>query len=276
MSWQQAEVERLSLLFRRKRQAKAVILYGSLAGDEALVDEWSDVDMKVILSESLIDSFFQSTRWLAPTNDIIAVDRRTHGPVRTLRVCLTPFRRFDLTFIPVSCMKQIASLGSEALHRPYAVLWSRMPRLQELLASVRPQAAIAAYDSDQIDRLAEVFWFKATIAISKVVRNDLLVALHLALDLARDCLLLQMILRDRALGTNVHRTGGFGNEICPKLRVRAQANFGLEALKMIRTYGPLFDSLASQLSPNYERRHDKLLAALERAEAHLKQKGTRA
>jgi len=38
------------------------------------------------------------------------------------------------------------------------------------------------------------------------MRNDLIIAHHLTLDLARDSLVLQMNLRDKKLNTNIHRT----------------------------------------------------------------------
>lgn len=61
--------------------------------------------------------------------------------------------------------------------------------------------------------MAYQFWFKASVAVTKVMRNDLLIGAHLALDLARDCLVFGMILRDVDAGDTVHRHGGAYNEI---------------------------------------------------------------
>jgi hypothetical protein len=43
-TWQQTEIERLSRLFGRKRQVRALLLSGSLASKDQIADEWSDVD----------------------------------------------------------------------------------------------------------------------------------------------------------------------------------------------------------------------------------------
>jgi hypothetical protein len=66
--------------------------------------------------------------------------------------------------------------------------------------------------------MANAFWFKAVQAVLKVVRGNRLIALHLALDLLRDCCVLEMLLRDRDTGTSVHRDGGRGNAFVDGLR----------------------------------------------------------
>ena len=47
----------------------------------------------------------------------------------------------------------------------------------------------------------------AVLAVTKLGRGDQLIGLHLTLELTRACLVQAMLLRDRALGTSVHRTG---------------------------------------------------------------------
>jgi hypothetical protein len=52
---------------------------------------------------------------------------------------------------------------------------------------------------DQFLELVRDFRFKSMLAVYKVVRNDLLVALHLSQDLIRDCCVLGMMLRGSTL-----------------------------------------------------------------------------
>jgi hypothetical protein len=47
----------------------------------------------------------------------------------------------------------------------------------------------------------------AALAAAKLGRGDLLIGLHLTLDLMRSCLVQAMLLRDRDLGTRIHRFG---------------------------------------------------------------------
>ncbi len=61
---------------------------------------------------------------------------------------------------------------------------------------------------EQFNEMVHSFRFKSILAVSKkVVGGDLLIALHLAQDLIRDCSVLGIILRDRATGTNIHKYG---------------------------------------------------------------------
>lgn len=99
----------------------------------------------------------------------------------------------------------------------------------------------------------------------KVVRDDLLIALHLALDLVRDCCVLGMLLRDRAEGTNHHRHGGIGNIFVAQLRTTARPFDAAGILDSVEQSSILFDSLAAQWSDEYKEHRRPLVAAINRA-----------
>lgn len=90
-------------------------------------------------------------------------------------------------------MVQVARLGNTIASLPLPPEYQDVPR-------------------EELERIVDEFWFKAAGAVAKVVRNDLLIGLHLAVDLARDSLVLQMTRRDREKKTTIHRIGGWGNE----------------------------------------------------------------
>lgn len=103
------------------------------------------------------------------------------------------------------------------------------------------------------------FWAKSLVAVYKVARSDLLVALHLALDLVRDCCVLEMMLRDRTEGTAHHREGGIGIRLVAQLRDTEQPYTASGILEIVEQSGLAFDELARQWSDNYrERRHPLL------------------
>lgn len=103
------------------------------------------------------------------------------------------------------------------------------------------------------------FWFKAVIASYKVVRQDFLIALHLALDLVRDCCVLGMQLRDRAEQTDHHRKGGLGNQIVDQLKATQQPYTPAGILNIIEQSAVQFDELASQWSDAYQPHRHPLL-----------------
>ena len=113
--------------------------------------------------------------------------------------------------------------------------------------------------------MADHFWFKAAVAITKVVRNDLLIGLHLALDLTRDCLVLQMIRRDREKRTKNHRIGGWGNELVARFSWDGQKCSPVKILDLITRSCETFDELALRLSPSYSQRGPLLFSIIELA-----------
>ena len=82
----------------------------------------------------------------------------------------------------------------------------------------------------------------------------------------KDCLVIQMLLRDKEHGTNIHREGGFGNDILARLYQNTGAPYPLEILKLIRRSCEVLDELAPKLLPSYTIRAELFLPAIEQAE----------
>lgn len=121
-TWQARSVEQLSRFFDKEIEAKAFVLTGSLAAENVQKDVWSDVDVKIILTDDALDRYYLSTAWLAPFGKMVGADRH------------------------------IAALPSPTDY-------------QDIPA-------------EEIERIVDVFWFKAAVAITKMVRDDWLIGLH--------------------------------------------------------------------------------------------------
>ncbi len=262
--WQSAAVEQLSQLFEGDPDARALVLTGSLADAGVEADMWSDVDMKVVLADQAVDRYYRSLAWLRPFGQLVGVERHESQFTKTLRVCLDGFKRFDLVFVPQSALHSSSSKNHDLFSQPCTVIWSRLPRLEAQIASFSSLSPTEPPDiSDaEIERLADRFWFKAAVAVTKVARNDLLIGFHLALDLTRDCLVLQMVRRDREKGTQVHRVGGWGNELVDRFLGEDQEGSSLRILNLITQSCEAFDELASRLSPSYSPRGPLLLSVI--------------
>jgi hypothetical protein len=103
------------------------------------------------------------------------------------------------------------------------------------------------------------FWFKAMLAGYKVIRNDLLIALHLALDLVRDCCVVGMMIRDRGEGTNIYREGGVGNSVVADLESACSTFAATGILDIIEQSGVQFDQLAAHWFDTYRERRYPLM-----------------
>jgi hypothetical protein len=265
-AWQDEWLAQLSALFEGDEGALALVLGGSMASADGSADDWSDVDLTIILSDAALERYYGSSTWLAGLGTVMAEDRVAHSSTKTLRVCLTPFRRLDLTFIPESALASASSWEFNPFPGACRILWSRIPDLEGLIRAIPPAKEFADAAEAQLSRMEESFWFKATLAIAKAARNDLLVALHLALDLQRDCLALQMLLRDRSLRRNVHRTGGPPwNKIVAELLTQKHTDAVQNALDIVERRCACFDALAAEVSPSHRARSPSLALAIERA-----------
>lgn len=260
-TWHIPAIAQLSRHFEQDPEVRAVLLAGSLAGDAVQADVWSDVDVKVILTDQAVERYYARTDWLEPWGYLVGLERHDSPSVKTLRVCLEGFQRFDFVFIAESMLRRTPHV----LRQPCKVLWSRLPDL-ETYSDLRSPASEYHNGADaDLNPIADSFWFKATVAITKVARNDVLIGMHLALDLARDCLVLQMMQRDREKGTTIHRVGGWGNDLVDQLVFDEATPSAQKILDLIEWSCRTFDSLATALVPAYSPRAAYLLPTLDAA-----------
>jgi hypothetical protein len=123
--------------------------------------------------------------------------------------------------------------------------------------------------AEQFTTLADGFWFRAVVAISKVVRGDRAIALHLALGLLQDACVLAMMLRDRATGTNHHRTGGMANDIVNTFPGAGLPPTAMGILDLVEGSARIFDRLAGSWNGSYASRFEVLLTALDLARTQV-------
>jgi hypothetical protein len=117
--------------------------------------------------------------------------------------------------------------------------------------------------------MANDFRLKGMLAATKAARNELLVASHLGLDMIRDCLVLAMMVRDQATGTDHHRDGSQGNHLIEPLNPPLKEYTASELLNSIERSAIAFESLALQLNGAYEDHREPLLNYIAQVRAAL-------
>lgn len=268
-TWQTQAVQQLSQIFERDAEVRAFVLNGSLADAAIQTDIWSDVDAQIILADHALERYYASTEWLAPLGRLLGAERYKSPFTRTLRVCLEGVQRFDLTFIAEAALQTPSLENHHLFKEPFVVLWSRWPDLASRLHLYAAPAVYQDIAAAELASIIDAFWFKAAVALAKVGRNDLLIALHLALDLVRDTLLLQMIRRDREQQTTRHRFGGWGNELVGRFTRPLAHGPAADILDLIQLSGEIFDELAAEVQPDYEPRLQLLWFSIESAKQNL-------
>ncbi len=122
-----------------------------------------------------------------------------------------------------------------------------------------------AFSAAAFAELQRDFWFKGVVATTKVVRGDPLIALHLALDMLRDCCVLAMVLRDRATGTTIHRDSPLGREAVQHIAPLGRPLASGDILSLVEQAAIAFDDLAGRWSSGYAARRGPLLRAIAHA-----------
>jgi hypothetical protein len=254
--WQETAIHDLIALLEPNEAVQALLLKGSLANPYLQRDTWSDVDVTIVVADGLLHTFFPTTAWLAPLGELYTFSQSSQELTGTTRACFTDFRRIDCSFVQEFDFPKHA-LYSEAV-RP---LFSRSPLVDDVLAKATlavPPAPVVS--PEQFEQTANAFWFKGMLATSKVMRNDLLIATHLALELLQDTCVLAMMLRDRELGTSHHREGGMGNTFIAQLNATRHPYTPMGILESVKQSSLLFDTLAGRWSADYQERRHLLLA----------------
>lgn len=264
-AWQDDTIRDLVGLLRPDKDVLAVALTGSCARPQAERDVWSDIDLLVVVSERSVSRFFPALDWLHPLGEVYAYEQNSNELTRTTRVCFRDFRRLDVVLTTEAALEQVDSWGSVSFGAGALTLFSRSTLTDMVLARKFERPAPPLISPEQFREMADRFWFKAALAVTKVARDDLLIALHLASDLVRDCCVLGMLLRDRAEGTSYHRHGGIGNAIVARLRGTQRPFDAGGILGSVEQSSVAFDNLAAQWSEEYEERRHPLLAAIKRA-----------
>lgn len=266
--WQSQAVLEVQNILVTREDVIALALFGSATQSGRAADEWSDLDVLLVLEDHAYSQFYPSVAWLGGFGEIFAVEQSENSFHSTSRICFSDFRRIDFVITTESKIRQIEQWHSIPFWRGAHVLVSRSEHVTQLLSRDWSPPALKRPSPADFQALENHFWFKAMLAGYKVLRNDRLIALHLTLDLVRDCCVLGMMLRDRTTGTNIHPEGGMGNLFVDDLQDGHAAYTSAGILTMIERSAIQFDRLAQEWSDGYRAKRAPLLEWIEKIRLH--------
>lgn len=245
-SWREDTLELLKQILQPNNQVLSLSLYGSLASSEIEKDSWSDIDALLVVEDSVLANFYPSIEWMSPLGKVFVLQQSSHDQTSTTKVIFEDFKKIDLVITTKSRI-----IGSKPFWTKQKFVFSNSEEIKQILEE---KALITTPDNPNdydLEKLANEFWYISFTVVSKVIRNDLLIALHLALDLYRLCLVLSMWLRDKETGTYIHRTGGIRNDTIEKMNIRLEKITEKGILTLVEQCGREFDKLALAWSPDY-------------------------
>jgi hypothetical protein len=262
-AWHEQAIEELQTILMPNDDVLALVLFGSALQSSSQFDLWSDLDWLLVVKDDAYSQFYPTTEWLSSFGKLYAFQQSENAFRGTTRACFMDLRRFDIVITTPSKLDRLAEWQHIPFWQGVRLLFSRSPQITQLLSQTWPSPKPTFPLQPEFDEMVNHFWFKAMLASYKVIRDDRLIALHLALDLVRDCCVLGMMLRDRAKGTNIHREGGIGNSVVAKLENTCSTYTVTGILDIIEQSSIQFDQLAAQWSDAYRERRYPLIEWLE-------------
>jgi predicted nucleotidyltransferase len=254
-AWQEATVRELGDVLVHDPEVEALAVVGS--GARSGLDAWSDLDVLIVVRPEAFARFFPGLGWLERLGRLYAYEQHREETRGVSRVCFEDLRRLDAI---VTTGEALSRSGNWAglLAGGARVIFARGPEIERVLggAYAAPRPAVS---DEAFAALVNGFWFKAVVAVQKVVRGDLLVALHLSLELVQECCVLAMMLRDREAGTTKHRDG-VGDDLVTELEEIVRPFRAAGILDSIEQSAVAFDGLAGRWAEGYREKRGPLLA----------------
>lgn len=263
-TWHEETIEQVRHLFAGMPAVQALAVFGSSYDASALRDEWSDLDIVVVVDTSALSEYHPNTEWLDALGEIYTYEQSSGPFTHVTRCCFRDGRKIDFVFVTAETMENTRDWPQLPWWNGAQVLFSRSETASAAFAHLSTPPTPALMNSKAFAAMIHAFRFKGLLAIDKIARNDLLIAQHLILAMQQDYCVLGMLLRDRITGTSHHRKGGIGNELITRLPIYRFPGNAEGLLDSIEQLVPLFDDLAFQWSEDYIADTAPIRSAIER------------
>lgn len=254
--------ERFAAYVQSYNTILGLALIGSRSRNQA--DELSDWDCVVVgANNDIVQEFVNDLTWVDTVGDLFASSQARTAFTQTIRLCFSDFQRLDLIFTTEKALAQIEAWPSIPFHGETQIVFARTTKIEEILSRTYPVPNFQSFPLTKLNELANDFYFKAQLAVFKIVRDDRLIALHLTLDLLRDVAVLAMLIRDEQEQNTHHRTGGWGNQAVDDLPILISYQTE-ELFAKIEILCQLFDDYARQLHLMYVGKSDILRVIIQK------------
>lgn len=268
--WQQATIDKIEALLRADERVKGLVLVGSFTREDVTPDIWSDIDIVIVVDNHSLEQFYPATDWISSIGKMYCFSQNS-SDFNVTRACFTDTRRIDFVIVSEDSLERIEEWSYNPLCFINHCIFSRSRVLDKVLQTTFSRPVLNLIPQKQFEQMVNDFWFKGMLAVSKAGREELLVAVHLSLDMIRDCLVLGMMLRDRNTGTNHHRDGSQGNHFVEQLVHKSQPFTPQGVLESIEQCAIAFDKLAVQWDKGYEELRGTLLNWIEQTRRNMKE-----
>lgn len=262
--WREKAIENLKNIFDNKPDVLSFSIFGSLSDDTIEKDRWSDIDAMLVVDDAALVKYYPNIEWLNSLGTILLVNQSKNEQSCTTKVIFEDFRKIDFVVATKS-----AIISSKSFWPKQKIVISNSDSVAKMLETFTADTFEINEKNYNLDKFSEDFWFKFFVATTKLMRNDLLISLHLCLDLYMQCLVLAMWIRDRQTGTNIHRTGSMGNELIENMNLKIGDLSKPGILDLIGRCGEEFDKLSLGWNPEFKPMYPKIKKLLNAAKEEI-------
>lgn len=243
-NWQAATLKNIDLQLKNDPGVIALYVFGSFAEQADSLDAWSDLDLLIVIKDNSVSRFYPTLDWLSSYGEIFAYEQSNDEKSHTSKVIFDNNQKIDFVFVTES------KLNQEIMkNKKLKLIFSKTSKPNNALNSQVPNPGTT--QQNNLTQLTNSFWYLAYTALAKTSRNDLIIGLHLTLELYQKYLELVMWQRDRELNTNIHRMGSILNEKIQQLHFVLRVDKPRDIIEMIDNIITEFDRLMAALDLSY-------------------------
>lgn len=225
---------------------KHILLTGSQLTPES-TDFWSDVDVVITLSAWTEFNYEGWLDYLSTFYPIIAQEIHHSQESATLRLIMNTYNGVAFLDISFYSEKKWGESWPEKAEG-FKILYG--PSLHEKKQIQNSPKPVFTYSQEKTSHI----WFLFFQTVKKFMRRDNLIGLHLMLELVREYLVIEMIERDAAEGTNIHRFGK-QEHLSPTISsLELPFETPAQNLKYLLKLANLFDQKWQKYLPDYQSR----------------------
>jgi aminoglycoside 6-adenylyltransferase len=163
---------------RERSDVRAVLVVGSQARADIPADEWSDIDLVLVVDDPA--PYLASAEWLAAFGRPLLsfVEPTAVGPFAERRVLFESGLEVDFALLPVAAARRMAEdpEGMAVLRRGFWVLVDTLDLEADLRDGAARPSPPGLPDQAAFDQLTHDFWYHLVWAAKKLRRGELWIA----------------------------------------------------------------------------------------------------
>jgi aminoglycoside 6-adenylyltransferase len=163
---------------RERRDVRAVLVVGSQARADTPADEWSDIDLALVVDDPT--PYLASAEWLGAFGRPLLsfVEPTAVGPFAERRVLFETGLEVDFALLPVAAARRMAEdpEGMAVLRRGFRILVDTLDLEADLRDSAARPSPPSLPDQAAFAELTHDFWYHLVWAAKKLRRGELWIA----------------------------------------------------------------------------------------------------